>query len=147
MNELIDMTPEVAAMIWEYRLNAPDPFYLSDILKACADSGDCLPADLLLDAANMVIPQRKKTKPKESRENNAAICKAVWLLHNFGKLPMGDGLFERVGNVFYCSSSKVKGIWYAADERMRQPPPDDTVDGYTQQQIDRLLSRYPIPPN
>ena len=144
LDDLLNMTPEVAGMVWEYRLHDPDPYFLSDILRECSKSGDSIPSDLLLDASKMVLQKReRKTRDRIKRKTTVKRCRAVWRLHYGGGLPIDAGLFERVGYTLGCSGSAVRDSWYGAPEIFRKPPPKDMS---TPDRIkEKILTRYPVP--
>lgn len=131
-------SPEIAAMIWEYRQYDPDPYFLSNILKACARSGDCVPADLLLNATKMVLPEKERKIPdKERRDKQLRVCREIWKLRYFEGLSI-EKAKPIVAKKLHISESTIKRIWENAPARLRDLPPHVKHDKETE----RLKKKY-----
>jgi len=140
----LEHSPEIASMIWEYRLHNPDPYFLSEILLACAGADEKVPIDLLQDAASMVLPERDKIPDRTKRKKQFDACRAVWGLHFVCNLPLDKELFDRVGHALGRSGSAIRDIWYKAPDLLRKSPPLGTSSDVIAR---RLLEKYPEPPD
>lgn len=121
-NDLLDMPPELAGLVLEYRHNKPDLRILIEIMVACAESGDTLPPDLLRDAAEALEPDYIPNETKrEKRISKFNICRKVWLLHRC----KGQTREEAIGKValeFKMEESAVESIWKRAPKSWRRKP-------------------------
>jgi len=122
MDDLLDLSPEIAAMILEYRSNPPDPYFLSEILVACAESKDKLPPDLLLDAAKLVAPKYQPNQSKRDKlKHKFEICRDIWVLHRYKGFTKEAAIAEVATNR-NIEESKVESIWKRAPDHWRKKP-------------------------